>query len=338
MRGGYGKGRTITAADLPPDATEVPAGMFRRHGDISAVVLPGVTVVRENAFFNCISLKKVEMPDLKTVEENGFGNCDSITSGTTITAADLPEGATEVPARMFVNRGDITAVVLPGVTVVGEEAFYNCINLARVDMPALKTVEEMGFCNCPKITSGTKITSAHLPGGATEVPAEMFADRGDITAVVLPGVTVVREEAFSGCINLVSVTMPNLETVENMGLGNCLRLNSVVLPNLITLESNAFVDCPSLTEVSLPLTAEIHPDAFAGDDAPTNLVIHFLGDPLLQKSIDMPNKFKVLNKYKRTAKVAQGADSVLLTWPASTVELTAGNHRQPATYEGTQPR
>ena len=100
------------------------------------MVPPGVTVVRGGAFCGCSNLARVEMPDLETVEECGFGKCP-ITSGTTITADDLPEGATEVPAEMFRDRQDITAVVLPGVTVVREDAFAFawCGNLVRVEMP-----------------------------------------------------------------------------------------------------------------------------------------------------------------------------------------------------------
>ena len=254
LRGGGRKRRSITAGDLPEGATEVPASMFEGRGDITDVVLHGVTVVRENAFYGCHNLMQVDMPALETVEDEGFAECKNLMS------VVMPN-VTVVEKKAFSRCINLERVNMPKLVRIGQSAFFGCEILNIVNIDKLTNIGPGAFSMCPKLEC-TTITSAHLPEGATEVQAGMFRGREDITAVVLPGVTVVGEYAFFNCDNLKNLDMPDLKTVNEGGFADCHNLKTIELLNLENVGINGFSNCYNLRNIRLMFPKNINSQAF----------------------------------------------------------------------------
>ena len=78
----------------------------------------------------------------------------------------------------------------------------------------------------------------------TRIPEDMFSNRDDIVAVVLPeGVQVICANAFE----------------------NCRRLEEVEFPSTLkSIEGEAFINCTSLKKADYGKEVSVAPDAFKG--------------------------------------------------------------------------
>ena len=139
---------------------------------------------------------------------------------------------------------------------------------------------ENGVLTIPSEIEGQKVTA---------IDNLAFADRNDITSVVVPeGITSIGvgtfkrcsllekitlpqtlvslgAEAFMGCTNLSECTLPPLLTeLRARTFAGCSALEDITLPDgLVQLRAGVFADCSGLTHISLPgHLEEIDAEAF----------------------------------------------------------------------------
>ena len=222
---------------LPPEQGSAPAPPSNSHlvidadkmarlrtldliGITSVTILPGVTTIGPNAFFNCTGL----------------------------TSLVLPAGLTTIGPSAFRGCTGLTSLVLPaGGATIGQSAFRGCAGLISLVLPAgITTIEPDAFFNC------TGLTSLVLPAGLTTIGPSAFEDCCGLTSLVLPvTVATIGPYAFRGCTGLTSLALPaGLTTIGQAAFRDCTGLTSLVLPaGLTTIGPYAFFGCTSLTLV-----------------------------------------------------------------------------------------
>lgn len=112
-----------------------------------------------------------------------------------ITELTIPDGITEVPAKIFKN-GSYRKIVIPeGVTKIGDEAFWGCY-VQELSLPdTLTEIGERAFC-------GANITELVIPDSVLSIDDYAFSYCSSLTRVVLgTGLEngTVGENAFGGC-------------------------------------------------------------------------------------------------------------------------------------------
>ena len=200
-----------------------------------------VTVIGEDAFYNCDSLTSVVMPD--TVIKLGkyaFYGCDNLQ---TVTVSD-------------------------NIKTYGFAAFGECYSLteiiAKESNPYLSTVDGHLFDKKKAMimayASGKAETSYSTPESVIRIASGAFCGNKNLTEIVLNnGVTDIYNGAFSGCINLANIVIPN---------------------SVVSISDGVFWDCTSLTDVYYNGTEEEWNGITIGkaNDCLTDATIHFLGE------------------------------------------------------------
>ena len=86
----------------------------------------------------------------------------------------------------------------------------------------------------------------------TTIAAGAFANRDDITTVIIPdSITTIGSSAFSDCSALTSIVIPDkVTTIGSSAFYMCSALTEITIPNSVTtIGDQAFVYCTSLTDV-----------------------------------------------------------------------------------------
>jgi hypothetical protein len=132
-----------------------------------------VTEIRDNAFYNCHSLKEIDIPDTvlkighhsfyacyelekvtlpSDLEEIGIG-CFCGCAG--LTAVDIPETLTVLPDSCFRACTSLTEVVLPRkLSVIDKFCFAGCTSLKHVETgDSITAVGERAFYMCSRLSS-----------------------------------------------------------------------------------------------------------------------------------------------------------------------------------------
>lgn len=118
-----------------------------------------VTEVRDNAFYNCHSLKWVRLPDtVQKIGHHSFYACYELET------AVLPDGLEEIGMGCFCGCGALTYVELPDtLKVLPDSCFRACTSLTGVELPeGLETVDKFCFAGCTglgEICTGSSLTA-----------------------------------------------------------------------------------------------------------------------------------------------------------------------------------
>ena len=144
---------------------EIPATYSGQEGGEQ---LP-VTVIGENAFFKCRSLRSITIPDSVTE----IGTRSFAMSG--ITQIDIPDSVQTIGYMAFAMCNYLDEVVVPAsVTYLGDAAFYECQELQRAEVYADITVLYGGtFYNSVKVVGGNvfhhQLTQIVLPASLEKI-------------------------------------------------------------------------------------------------------------------------------------------------------------------------
>lgn len=220
----------IKSIVVPSTVTSIGEQAFYDCESLSAITFNnGLSSIADEAFANCISLKKVVIPSTVTTlgsnswyaDEGPFENCVSLASVTI--------NGTHIGARAFRGCTSLSEISIPrSVNYIGVNAFQNCSGLKKATIKSSGVIEEYAFEGCGALKNVTL-----QDGLFSTIESYAFANTA-IEKVVLPKtVTTIGDDAFANCTGLKTASL-------NTGL--------------LTLSSGAFKGCTSLTSVNLPVT------------------------------------------------------------------------------------
>lgn len=107
-----------------------------------------VTEVRDNAFYNCNSLKWIKLPDtVERIGHHSFYACYELET------VELPEGLEEIGMGCFCGCASLSCAELPGtLRVLPDSCFRACTSLTDVELPmGLETVDKFCFSGCTEL-------------------------------------------------------------------------------------------------------------------------------------------------------------------------------------------
>ncbi|MDE6065244.1 MAG: leucine-rich repeat domain-containing protein [Duncaniella sp.] len=200
--------RSIT---LPASLTALPDRMAEGCEALTTVnIPPGVVTIGSRAFFGCRGLEQIGWPaPLCEIGEEAFA-----LSG--LTSADLSRctSLTTIGARAFASCPSLSAASLPeNATDIGQGVFFECRSLQSVRLPD-STV------SIPPLTlkGAENITTIELPTGIVLIDTLAFAGMTGVHSLTLPStVTDIADGAFENWSGLNAIDGSRLTLVPALG-------------------------------------------------------------------------------------------------------------------------
>ena len=116
------------------------------RGVSGVVTVPeGVTVISENAFFECEKITKVCIPDGVTeIPDCAFYFCTALEN------VQMSDGVTHIGSEAFDGCASLTAAPLPkNLTSLGRDVFYGCVGLKTATIPdGVEMITQGMFSGC----------------------------------------------------------------------------------------------------------------------------------------------------------------------------------------------
>ena len=195
-------------------------------------VLSSVTILCDNAFYNCDYLKNVNLPaGLLIIGNECFSDCNLITK------IEIPEGVTGIGSDAFSQCSKLVSVTIPeSVVTIGGRTFYSCKALTQINWSFIHS----------------------------DIPDGMFEDCTSLSEIEIPeGVKVIDVDAFRNCSALKTVVIPSTcyKIMGDKGEGffpfklgafmNCSALTTITIPaGMSIIEEYAFYNCTSIQNVN----------------------------------------------------------------------------------------
>ena len=147
----YPAGNKRTSYTIPNGVTIVENDAFWNCTNLTSVIISGdVTNIGVNAFCGCTTLKSITIPNSVTsIGKSAFSGCTSITRIT------IPNSVTSIGNSAFSGCTSLTSIIIPyGVTSIGEFAFYRCTSLTSVTIPhGVTSIEDWAFDFCNNLNT-----------------------------------------------------------------------------------------------------------------------------------------------------------------------------------------
>lgn len=217
----------------------------------------------------------------------------------------IPEGATVIPAELFLNDTELETIDVTNVKTtlakIEEKAFKGCTKLANFTAPtALKEIGEAAFSGCNSLKSS-------VLNNVISIGPDAFKNSG-ISNVSAPKCTKIGDNAFNGCSNLTSANFPSVLEIGESAFAGSTNLSNVTLTDpteAATLKSvgdyafkgtavtdidwsgyvfeqtddnklgaGVFQNCTSLTYIAFPAIETIPVSMCAGCSKLTNAVVN----------------------------------------------------------------
>ncbi|GMO59124.1 MAG: hypothetical protein Ta2G_19020 [Termitinemataceae bacterium] len=244
--------------DFETSAADGSVTITKYTGGDEKVVVPAkigglpVTVIGQNAFYDCDGLTSIKLPASVTVIEAGaFAWCINLTNCT------LPRAVTSIGRDAFTTCSSLTHITIPAaVTEIGESAFAMCSSLTDFTIPASVTTIGSGAFSFDSSLSYFTVDDQNNNYASLE---GVIFDKSIQTLIACPAgksgtytipssVTQIAETAFTGCRNLSNVIMPSSVTViGESAFYSCSNLTDITIPASVTaMGKRAFSFCDSL--------------------------------------------------------------------------------------------
>lgn len=259
------------------------ANLYLNGEMITDLIIPDdITVLNDNAFYNCIGLTSVNTGNgLISIGNRVFYNCTNLTDiiiGDSVTDIEwdafddcknlenltIGDGVTSIGSAAFYYYPKLTNVIIgDGVTNIAFQAFSYCYNLTNVTLGnSVTNIENNVFLDC------TSLQSITIPDSVTSIAYEAFEGCTNLTSVAIgKGVTSIGKDAFRGCSNLTGVYISDVAAWCNINFEDFLSnpiyfaknlylngelVTDLVIPDSVTnIPDELFRNCTSLTSVHI---------------------------------------------------------------------------------------
>ncbi len=258
-----------------------------------------LTVIGDNAFEYCNSLKHINLQDtqLEEIGDSAFiGRIDDLQKEPDMyckfNEISFPATLKTIGSYAFANSdlSTITWASNSSIESIGERAFSQCTQLKKLYIPAsVKKIYKHAFYKCTALSEVTFDPNAQLekidsfafgkdynieeltiPSSVKELGIYIIGGNGNTDAklkklTILPGLKTIGEQSFAGCSNLTEVVIPyTVTTIKYNAFANC-GFQMISIPATVeTIEQNAFEGCKNLNYV-LVNRSELYPaNAFPG--------------------------------------------------------------------------
>lgn len=211
---------------------------FKWNALVEEIIIPesvDFTTIQDNAFNNCVVLKKLVIPSTVTTVGYSIFNSSKQISDVTLyysggSYGDLPDFVTTLCLGKDANVSALSAYSKLQKIILDEEN------------KSLMLVNGVLF-------NADETTLIKAPSGL------------NLTEYVIPeGVSVISPGAFSNNIKLTNITIPNtVEKILSKAFEQCQALESIDIPSsVMTYGSDVFYGCSSLTNAVLNIGPEDH--------------------------------------------------------------------------------
>jgi len=176
----------------------------------SVAVDSTITMIEENAFINCTSLRIV------VIQSNVTKICDgAFDSCTSLTLITLPSTIITLGDHVFNNCTSLTSITIPpNLRTLGRCAFQGCCSLTYISIPDITNLGFGVFQECRSLTSVT------LPSTINTIGDYVFRNCSSLTSVYLPeNLVTISLTAFEGCCRLATIETPSFPTTNKEVLG-----------------------------------------------------------------------------------------------------------------------
>lgn len=250
--------------------------------NVPAVMLNGVTKIRQSAFSHYTTLTGIVIPNTVTSIENGaFSSCKALPRIT------IPQSVTSIGNYAFANCPALKSVTVlnPNPPTAGTEIFLlpytPAIYVPAESVDAYKAAEGwvryagriqaiQSDANIEQYSGGESNPQSmstfclYVNGNLTQITSEMLDDvvtlrsyaffNSILTSVIIPNsVTSIGDHAFAGSDSLTSITIPaSVTSIGDYAFEVCSSLESITLPSGVTsIGDYAFGHCDALTSVTV---------------------------------------------------------------------------------------
>lgn len=207
----------------------------------------GATIICDNAFLECVTLKEVIIPDtVKSIGVCAFSGCSSLRQ------IKFPKSLSSIGDEAFSGCSSLTQLLIPPTWSLGNYVFSKCTSLKQVLIPDFTISEKEGvFYGCESLQQ-------------VFIDSDFGVDPDSNTWFDFCQGSI-GEKAFYDCSSLRQIYIPNsIVVISERAFGNCYSLEAFRTPwNLIYIGEEAFKGCCSLEEVNITNPdCTIRPNAF----------------------------------------------------------------------------
>ena len=218
-----------------------------------------VTVIGDNAFTYCSSLKNIEIPSgVTSIRYSAFEGCSSLTN------IEIPSSVISIGSSTFEGCSSLTNIEIPNsVTSIEEYVFAYCGSLTNITIPdSVTSIEKYAFSGC------RSLTNIEIPNSVTSIENGVFDNCRNLTNIEIPNsVTSIGDNVFNNCDNLLEIrvnegnnfftdidgVLYNKEKTKLIKYPTKKEKVIYIIPNSVTsIGDGAFNNCRSLTNIVIP--------------------------------------------------------------------------------------
>ena len=157
----------------------------------------GLTMIPQNAFYQCQWLLEIELPDsIQTIDHFAFYYCNNLKH------IRLPSGITTIGQSSFGYCYSLESIEIPdSVTSLNNSSFENCSSLKDINLS-----ENIGTIPLSCFESCEALETIKLPKQTTDIQNFAFSNCTSLKDIYLPAsLEIIYSQAFRYCANLQNV-------------------------------------------------------------------------------------------------------------------------------------
>ncbi len=243
----------------------IDAQAFYGLNRLKTVVLPkSVSVIGDQAFGNCVNLKKVIVK----------GELTSV-------GVDVFEGSDNWEYKSITDENGDKFIMFEDFLYKYDGEIANNTIVKSEEDKGSNEVTSKQYLYIPsevkELCSGSfkdqpGIVGVELPSKYTQLPKEVFANCRNLKSVDLKNVTQINDGAFSDCASLETIDLSKVTSIGSNAFNNT-NISSITLSNeLTTINERTFANCLNLGNVTIPTSVtKIDDYAFANDENITEM-------------------------------------------------------------------